>query len=74
MLGAENFKKTKYTGSRDDDSYEQTCKFLYPSQPNPNSSIPCEECGKLFKVRSDLYSHAMTHKARKERIHRYVPI
>ena len=37
---------------------------------NLKPSIPCEECGKLFRVRSDLYSHAMTHKARKERIHR----
>ncbi len=37
---------------------------------NLKPSIPCEECGKLFKVRSDLYSHAMTHKARKERVHR----
>ncbi len=39
--------------------------------PNVRPSIPCEECGKLFRIKADLRNHlSRTHKARLERKHR----
>ena len=39
--------------------------------PDTRPRIPCEECGKLFRIQADLRNHlSRTHRARLERKHR----